>query len=118
LLNNFLLRGGKLKIQEIKSLENIDALSEQVVVNCMGLGSKSVFNDEEIMPISGQLACLIPQAEINYKLTTKGANFISRKDGIYLGGNGLENNWDTTPKREITEKWIEIMSNLMREMKG
>lgn len=118
LQNNFLLRGGKIKIQAIKSLENIDDLSEQVVVNCMGLGSKSVFNDTEIMPISGQLACLIPQSEINYKLTTKGANFISRKDGIYLGGNGLENNWDTTPNREVTEGWIEIISDLMKEMKG
>jgi hypothetical protein len=70
------------------------------------------------MPISGQLACLIPQPEINYKLSTKGANFISRKDGIYLGGNGLEGNWNTTPDREVTEKWIAILSNVMKEMQG
>jgi D-amino-acid oxidase len=118
LLNNFLLRGGKLQIIEIKSLENIDALPEKVIVNCMGLGAKEVLNDQNLMPISGQLACLIPQPEINYKLSTKGANFISRKDGIYLGGNGLEGNWNTTPDREVTEKWIAILSNVMKEMQG
>ena len=117
-LNNFLLRGGKLKIKEIKTLEEIDALPEKVVVNCMGLGAKSVFNDEEIMPVSGQLACLIPQTEVNYKLTTQGAYFITRKDGIYLGGNGIDGSWDTTPKRELTEKWIDILIDLMKDMKG
>jgi D-amino-acid oxidase len=117
-LNNFLLRGGKLKIHDIKTLEDIDALPEKVIVNCMGLGAKSVFNDEELMPISGQLACLIPQNEVNYKLATKGAYFITRKDGIYLGGNGIDGSWDTNPKRELTEKWIDVLMDLMKEMKG
>jgi hypothetical protein len=117
-LNNFLLRGGKLKIHDIKTLEDLDALPEKVIVNCMGLGAKSVFNDEELMPISGQLACLIPQNEVNYKLATKGAYFITRKDGIYLGGNGIDGSWDTNPKRELTEKWIDVLMDLMKEMKG
>ncbi len=117
-LNNFLLRGGKLKIQEIKSVEDIDALPEKVVVNCMGLGAKPVFNDEELMPISGQLACLVPQTEVNYKLATKGAYFITRKDGIYLGGSGIEGSWDTTPNRELSEKWVDVLSDLMKDMKG
>jgi D-amino-acid oxidase len=117
-MNNFLLRGGKLKIHEIKTLENIDALAEKVVVNCMGLGAKSVFNDEELTPVSGQLACLVPQTEVDYKLATKGAYFITRKDGIYLGGTGVLGDWNTVPNRELSEKWVDIMADLMREMKG
>ena len=117
-LNDFLLFGGKVKIMEIKKLEDIDALSERVVVNCMGLGAKPVFDDQELTPVSGQLSCLIPQSDVNYKLYTKGANFISRKDGIYLGSNGIVGNWDTTPSREQTEKVFTILDKVMTEMKG
>lgn len=117
-LNNFLIRGGKLEIKDIKSLEDIDALSEKVVVNCMGLGAKAIFNDDELYPISGQLSCLVPQTEVNYKLATNGAYFITRKDGIYLGGSGIVKSWDTTPNRELTEKWVDVLSDLMQEMKG
>ena len=117
-LNDFLLFGGKVKIQEIKSLEDIDALPEKVVVNCMGLGAKAVMNDDELTPVSGQLSCLIPQSDINYKLYTKGANFISRKDGIYIGSNGIVGNWDTTPSKEQTEKTVGILMKMMEDMKG
>ncbi len=117
-LNDFVMYGGKIKIMEIKKPEDIDALPEKVVVNCMGLGAKHVFNDEELTPVSGQLSCLIPQSELQYKLVTRGANFVSRKDGIYLGSNGIVGNWDTTPSREQTEKVVGILQKVMDEMKG
>jgi D-amino-acid oxidase len=117
-LNNFLIRGGKLQIKEIGSLEDIDALNEKVVVNCMGLGAKAIFNDDELYPISGQMSCLVPQTGFDYKLRTKGAYLITRKDGIYLGGTGIEKSWDTTPNRAKTEEWVDILANLMKEMKG
>ncbi|RYC69113.1 FAD-dependent oxidoreductase [Spirosoma sordidisoli] len=116
-LSTFMMLGGKLTIREIKTLEDIDALPETCVVNCMGLGAKAIFNDEELTPVSGQLACLIPQSEVTYKLNVPGANIISRKDGIYLGGNGLVGNWDTTPKREYTEKWVDVIQQVMNEMR-
>ena len=117
-LQEFLAFGGKVKILEIKKIEDIDALPEKVVVNCMGLGAKPVFNDEELTPVSGQLSCLIPQADIQYKLSTEGANFIARKDGIYLGSNGILGNWDTTPSREQTEKVVTILQEVMKNMRG
>ncbi len=117
-LSSFMLFGGKVKIREIKALEDIDELPEKTVVNCMGLGAKAVFNDEELTPVSGQLSCLIPQPEVQYKLITKGANLIARKDGIYLGGNGIVGNWDTTPSREQTEKVVTVLQKLMAEMRG
>lgn len=117
-LSDFLLFGGKVKVHKIKRLEDIDALPERVVVNCMGLGAKAVFNDAELTPVSGQLSCLIPQTEVQYKLITMGANIIARKDGIYLGGNGIVGNWDTTPSREQTEKVVGVLQKLMDEMRG
>jgi D-amino-acid oxidase len=117
-LQDFLAFGGKVKIHEIKTLEDIDALPEKVVVNCMGLGAKPVFNDDELTPVSGQLSCLIPQSDIQYKLSTEGANFIARKDGIYLGSNGIVGNWDTTPSKEQTEKVVGILQDVMKNMRG
>ncbi|GHB79483.1 D-amino-acid oxidase [Persicitalea jodogahamensis] len=117
-LQEFLAFGGKVKIREIKKVEDIDALPEKVIVNCMGLGAKPVFNDKEITPVSGQLSCLIPQADIQYKLSTEGANFIARKDGIYMGSNGILGNWDTTPSREQTEKVVTILQDVMKNMRG
>ncbi len=117
-MTDFLLFGGKVKIQEIKKIEDIDALSEKCVVNCMGLGAKAIFNDEHLTPVSGQLSCLIPQPEVTYKLNTKGASIISRKDGIYLGGNGIVGNWDTTPSREQTEKVVAVLQKLMEDMRA
>lgn len=115
-MSTFVMLGGRILIREIKKLEDIDALPERCVVNCMGLGAKAVFNDEELTPVSGQLACLIPQPEVTYKLNAQGASVIARKDGIYLGGNGLVGNWDTTPKREYTEQFVERIQKVMNEM--
>jgi len=117
-LSDFHQFGGKVKIMEIRTLEDIDALEEKVVVNCMGLGAKPVFNDTELTPVSGQLSCLIPQNDIHYKLNTSGAYFINRKDGIYLGGNSIMGNWDTTPSKEQTEKVLSAMNQLLKDMKG
>ena len=36
--------GGQLEVKEIKKLEEIDALEENCIINCMGLGAKAVFN--------------------------------------------------------------------------
>lgn len=117
-LTDFLLFGGKIQVREIRRLEDIDALPEKCIINCMGLGAKSVFGDNELTPVSGQLACLIPQPEVTYRLSTAGAYAIARKDGIYLGGNNIVGNWDTTPSREQTEKVVHALQELMQDTRG
>ena len=37
---------------------------------------------------------------------------------VVLGGKGLVGNWDTTPRREYTEKFVEVIQPLMQEMRG
>jgi len=117
-MSDFVMFGGKIVIREFSRLEDVDALSENCVINCTGLGAKALFNDEEITPVSGQLSCLIPQGDVNYKLSAKGGSIIARKDGIYLGGNGIVGNWDTTPSREQTEKVVEAIRQVMDNMRS
>src|SRR5690606_14535399 len=109
--------GGKVVIKEFKSLEDIDALAEKCVVNCTGLGSMQLFNDDSMMPIAGQLSFLIPQPDFNYRISAEGGYAIPRKDGIILGGNALEGSWDENPSREQTEKVVEALRNVMNKLR-
>lgn len=111
-LDRFLTFGGQLEIKEIKKLEDIDALPESCVINCMGLGAKAVFDDEYLIPVSGQLSFLLPQPELDYCLMTPYGYSIPRKDGIVLGGDHIRGSWDTTPKREQTEKVVEALRSI------
>jgi D-amino-acid oxidase len=118
LTQDFLAFGGKVRIREFKTLEEVDALPERCVVNCTGLGSKELFGDEQLMPISGQLSFLIPQPEINYRLSTPHGYVIPRKDGLVLGGNAIRNNWNTTPDPNQTEITVAAINEVMAEMRG
>lgn len=118
LTNDFLNFGGKIVIREFKSLEEVDALPEKCVVNCIGLGARSLFNDEELMPISGQLSFLIPQAEIKYRLSTPRGYIIPRKDGLVLGGNAIRNNWDTNPDPKQTEIMMAAVNEVISQMRS
>lgn len=118
LTNDFLNFGGKILIRDFKTLEDINNLPEYCVVNCTGLGAKALFNDEQLMPISGQLSFLIPQPEIKYRLSTPHGYIIPRKDGLVLGGNAIRNNWDTTPNPEQTKTVIAALNNAIMGMRS
>jgi len=126
LMNDFLLWGGKLVIRKFETPREVAALSENVIVNCTGLGSKALFNDPDLVPLKGQLTLLMPQAEITYSTSgaarplPPGAGFIHmmpRTDGIALGGTSIRDDWSTTVdeahRQRIVEAHIELFS-LMR----
>ena len=126
LMNDFLLWGGKVVIRRFETPRDVAALTENVIVNCTGLGSKALFNDPELLPLKGQLTVLMPQPEITYSTSggarppAPGAGFIHmmpRTDGIVLGGTSLRDDWTLTvdePQRQrIVDTHIELFS-LMR----
>lgn len=117
-INDFFAFGGTIKIKKFNTLEDVDALDEKCILNCTGLGSKALFNDNNLTPVSGQLSFLIPQPDFNYRLTTDNGYAIPRKDGIVLGGNALVDNWDDTPDPEQTAKVVKALQDVMQTMKG
>jgi glycine/D-amino acid oxidase-like deaminating enzyme len=117
-IQDFQAFGGKIIIKTFNSLEDVDALSEKCVINCTGLGSKTLFNDDNMMPVAGQLSFLIPQADFNYRLTTDHGYAIPRKDGIILGGNSLKGSWDEAPSKEQTEKVVQALMDVMNSLRG
>ena len=55
LMNDFLMWGGKVVIRKFDTPRDVATLSENVIVNCTGLGSKALFSDAELVPLKGQL---------------------------------------------------------------
>ncbi|MGH9392239.1 MAG: FAD-dependent oxidoreductase, partial [Vicinamibacteria bacterium] len=96
LLVDFHLFGGRIVIRKLDTIYDLMSLSEPLVFNCTGLGAKSLFEDEELVPLKGQLTVAIPQAEVNYgtngglrnPVATPGIgiHMMPRSDGIVLGG--------------------------------
>ncbi|MFA5911781.1 MAG: FAD-dependent oxidoreductase [Vicinamibacterales bacterium] len=127
LMNDFLLWGGKVVIRKFETPRDITALSENVIVNCTGLGAKALFNDPELVPLKGQLVVLTPQAEVNYGTSGGsrsassepgvGIHMMARSDGIILGGTSQRDVWtldvDEKERARVVEGHIELF-NAMR----
>ncbi len=118
LKDDFLLAGGKIEFRDFKKPEDIDALPQKCVVNCTGLGSQEIFGDNDLMPVSGQLCFLIPQPELTYRASMGGVYFIPRRDGVMLGGNGIDGNWDTTPDPGVKEKYLAGVEEMMKNLRS
>lgn len=86
MLTDVRIAGGKVVVREMKSLAEVQALPQKLVFNCTGLGAKSLFGDEELTPIRGQLTILLPQPEVTYATVYENTYMFSRRDGVVLGG--------------------------------
>lgn len=126
LMNDFLNWGGKVVIRKFDTPRDIATLSENVIVNCTGLGSKALFNDADLVPLKGQLVVLIPQPEITYGTTGAArqlppdAGFVHmmpRSDGIILGGTSLRDNWSLDIEEKERQRVMDLHTELFNGMK-
>jgi len=90
---DFLLRGGRIRVREFHEQRDLFQLEEKVVVNCAGLGARTLFGDAELTPIKGQLAILLPQPEVDYIMIKGDYYMFPRRDGIVLGGTHDRDEW-------------------------
>ena len=95
---DFLLQGGRIVVRSFRTRAQVAALSEPVVFNCTGLGSRELFNDRELEPARGQLTILEPQPAVDYTYLDgeKILYMFPRSDGVLLGGTFDRGNWSTT----------------------
>ena len=112
----FLLNGGRIETRTFHTPAEIAALPEKIVVNCTGYGARALFNDDQLMPVRGQIAWLAPQPEVDYGLHFRGVTVISRPDGIVvqntrndMNGVGID---DETPDRAEAEATIGVVAPL------
>jgi D-amino-acid oxidase len=78
-----------------------------VIVNCTGLGSNALFGDQELMPIKGQLAIILPQPEVDYIMIQGDYYMFPRSDGIVLGGTHDRGEWSPAVDAAVTARILE-----------
>lgn len=107
MLREFRIAGGRIVVRGFADAAQITALDEPVIFNCTGLGSRTLFADDELIPVKGQLSVLVPQPEIDYITLADRLYMFPRTDGILLGGTFDRNVWTLEPDREAEQRIIE-----------
>jgi glycine/D-amino acid oxidase-like deaminating enzyme len=117
-MEDFRLAGGRIEVRELRSVAELQALPESVIVNCTGLGAGALFNDREIVPVKGQLTFLLPQPEIDYCTLGDGDLYMfPRQDGIALGGTHETGVWSLDPDLAAKSKVLAGQARIFSRMR-
>ncbi|MBL8216487.1 MAG: FAD-dependent oxidoreductase [Bryobacterales bacterium] len=122
LVSDFLLEGGRIERREFQSPSDLTALPQRTILNCTGYGARALWNDNSIVPVRGQIAWLIPQADVHYGVMYKGIYVLGRRDGIVVqdGGSGEMEGYDVdneTPDRAAAEANVRTIAEVFRNMR-
>ncbi|HYP14219.1 MAG TPA: FAD-dependent oxidoreductase [Bryobacteraceae bacterium] len=112
LLRDFRIAGGQIIVRKFAAVSDLASLSEPVIVNCTGLGSRELFGDGSLIPIKGQLSVLLPQPEVDYNLLKGGMYMFPRADGILLGGTFQRGDWSLDPDRDAEKRILAAHTDL------
>jgi glycine/D-amino acid oxidase-like deaminating enzyme len=108
MLREFFIAGGRVVSRDFASGGDLATVGEPVVFNCTGLGARTLFGDDELTPVKGQLTILLPQPEVDYiTLPGNGLYMFPRRDGILLGGTQERGVWALEPNAEAEERILE-----------
>jgi len=123
LVRDFLSFGGRIVIRKFDTPRDLALLSEPIVVNCTGLGSFTLFDDKELVPVKGQLTALVPQPEVDYRASRMMANGVnatmnSRRDGIIVGNLQDPGNWSLEPDEEVRQRNVNAAIEFFSSMRA
>ena len=119
LLRDFFVAGGRLVIRDFRSREEVAGVAENLIFNCTGLGARGLFDDQELIPVRGQLVFLLPQPEVNYMTVGPGNIYMfPRHDGILLGGSHDRGEWGMEPDPAVSERILRENRALFDGMRG
>jgi len=88
--SDFLLAGGRFVPIELNSAADFARIREKAIVNCTGYGARALMKDESVIPVRGQIAWLLPQAEVDYGLQYNHVSVLARRDGILVQALGAD----------------------------
>jgi glycine/D-amino acid oxidase-like deaminating enzyme len=117
LLRDFYIAGGRVVVKEFRNRREIARLPQPVVFNCTGLGSRDLFDDQELEPVRGQIEVLLPQPEVDYAYLSSGYMF-PRRDGVVLGGTWDHGDWSLAPNAEQANHILETHMEIMKSVKS
>jgi glycine/D-amino acid oxidase-like deaminating enzyme len=86
--------GARFVQRSFRKLGDVAALTEPIVVNCTGLGSKELWPDSRLAALKGHLAILPPQPRLEYLFSDSRYYVFPRNDCVVIGGTYT---WETDP---------------------
>ncbi|MBP7777195.1 MAG: FAD-dependent oxidoreductase [Acidobacteria bacterium] len=127
LMDDVLAFGGQIVVRTFESPRDVLALSENLIVNCTGLGAKALFGDDELTPLKGLLVLLPPQPDVHYSTsggwnippTQRGlfVHMMPRTDGIVLGGTSERGVWSTEVNETEVQRIVDNHVTLFAAMR-
>jgi D-amino-acid oxidase len=122
LVNRFVNTGGEI----IKLKNDIKSINEYLdvnifLINCTGLGSYSLFDDQNMYPIRGQLV-RTTNPGIKNIYSDQDAHLalsyiVPRKSDCILGGTADDHNWDTAVSKDISDQIMLKCKKIVPELK-
>jgi D-amino-acid oxidase len=103
LLNDVIKLGVEICERTIQCRDDLPHFSESVLVNCMALGSREVFDDHQIYPARGVLVHMKPQ-DLGYCVHDGYKYMFPRKNALVLGGCFQEDRWDDQPDQAMVDE--------------
>jgi glycine/D-amino acid oxidase-like deaminating enzyme len=125
LVADFRAAGGHLVRRTFESAPDVTSLPERLVVNCTGLGSRTLFDDRELVPVKGQLSVLIPQPEVRYRVSARlvdaegeptNVSMNPRSDGIVIGNLQERGSWSLDPSDDVRDRNMAAAMQFFRAM--
>ncbi len=113
--------GGTLNYREIDDLSLV-AADNRVVVNCTGLGARTLVGDESVQPVRGQVVHVRnPGITDGYHTHITGGPFtyvLPRNEVVVLGGTRIVGEWSLEPDQETTERIVREATALDPRLSG
>ena len=89
----------------------LTSLTQKIVVNCTGLGAKTLWKDSRMLPIKGQLAMLPAQPALRYLYGQNGYLF-PRADHVVIGGTFEQGVNNETFDKAVCRGLVEHIASL------
>ena len=105
----------------VKKIDDFSRITDEydLIVNCTGLESKNLLNDDEVYPVRGQIIRVkadIKEMYLDQQISTL-AYIVPRSNDMILGGVAQSNDWSLEPRSEDRDDILEKCSKLIPELK-
>lgn len=116
--------GGKIIQKTISDLSELDM--KQPIINCLGLGAKDLFGDDELYPIQGQVLKLAPSPSVHGlsiefpldEYLDELVYIIPHQDCMVVGGSAKAHNSSTSPDDNLTQRILNRATSLVPNLKS
>ena len=118
LMEEFTARGGTIEIAEFHTPNDFSRLKQKTLVHATGYGARTLFGDQSVVPVRGQLTRLITEEDdVRYGLSYHNVSFVPRRDGLVLQVVGEDDYYGyddetTVPDRAEAEQAVNTIASL------